>query len=75
MSAPLPHVQLLCSKLLCNVVVRVLVVAKKQSLPNEIDRIRAAAETTVYRIKAAVIARNCCNCGVIIRRVVEDKVA
>jgi hypothetical protein len=75
MSAPLAHVQLLCSKLLCNVVVQVLIVAKKQSLPNKVNRMRAAAETTVYRIKAAVIARNCCNCGVIIRRVVKDKVA
>jgi hypothetical protein len=37
MLAPLAHVQLLCSKLLCNVVVRVLVVAEKQSLPNEIN--------------------------------------
>jgi hypothetical protein len=67
------QVSLLCSILFGDVVIRIPVCTKDNSLANEIKRVWAAAEAALSRIKVVCLAKRS-NRGIVVRGVVKYKV-
>jgi hypothetical protein len=67
---PLLHKSFLLRHMLVGVVVSVFIPPKEQCLPNEIDRVRAAAEASLRRLEVAKVARYSCDRGVVVVSVI-----
>jgi hypothetical protein len=67
---PLLHTHLLCVELLSNVVVRLFIRAKYNSLANKVKRIQATTEALIGSVKV-VCASNCSDCSVVISGVIK----
>lgn len=52
--------------MLVGVIVSVFIPPKEQRLPDEIDRVRAAAEASLRRLEVAKVARYSCDRGVVV---------
>jgi hypothetical protein len=57
-----------------SVVVRVLVVAKQQSLPDEVDSVRAAAEASLRRVEVSKLARYSRDRSVVVASIIKYEV-
>jgi hypothetical protein len=67
------HTHILCVKLLSNVIVRLFIRAKYNSLANKVKRIQATIKALIGSVKV-VYASNYSNCSVIISGVIKYKV-
>jgi hypothetical protein len=67
------HIHLLYIKLFSNVIIRLFVSAKYNSLANKVKRIRATIEALIGSVKLIYVS-NCVNCSIIVSGVVKYKV-
>jgi hypothetical protein len=74
MLTPRCYERLLVVNMFGSVVVRVLVVAKQQSLPNKIDSVRAAAEASLRWVEVSKLARYSRNRSVVVASIIKYKV-
>jgi hypothetical protein len=74
MLTPCCYECLLVVDVFSSVVVRVLVVAKQQSLPDEVNGVRAAVEASLRRVEVSKLARYSRDCSVVIASIVKYKV-
>jgi hypothetical protein len=74
MLTPCCYKRLLIVDVFSSVVVRVLVVAKQQSLSDKVNGVRAAAEASLRQVKVPKLARYSRNRSVVVASIVEYKV-
>jgi hypothetical protein len=70
---PYLHKRLLVVSVLSGVVVRVLIIAKEQRLPDKVNSVRAAAEAPVSWIEVVKLASHCRDRGVVVAGVIKYK--
>lgn len=74
MLTPCCYERLLVVDMFGSVVVRVLVVAKQQSLPDKVDSVRAAAEASLRRVEVSKLPHYSRNCSIVIASIIKYKV-
>ena len=73
MLAPPLHVNFLYVELTGDVIVRLVISAKDNSLANAIERMRTAAKATIGSVKVILDSKSS-NCGVVIGSIIKYKV-